>query len=96
MKLDAAGSNHGGIVLACSDDSHERTKIMERCYASLGSVGAPVTFGDGEWDLAAATRLGWRFVGVGKHLEGQCAVWLPDFRSMASLGLMQSYSADSA
>jgi len=96
MKLDSAGFNRDGVVLACSDDSHERTRIMEHCHASLGSAGTPVYFGDGEWDLAAASRLGWRFVGVGKRLEGKCAEWLPDLRSIDLLSLIQSDSADSA
>jgi FMN phosphatase YigB (HAD superfamily) len=41
-----------------------------------------VYFGDGEWDLAAARALGWRFVGVGSRLKGKCPDWIADFSSL--------------
>ena len=73
MKLVAAGYPIEGIALASSDDSHERTQIMQRCRALLPPTATTVYIGDGEWDLAAAENLGWRFIGVGNRLRGKCA-----------------------
>jgi phosphoglycolate phosphatase-like HAD superfamily hydrolase len=82
MKLDSAGFNHQGIALTCADLGHERTHIMRQCRELLQATRDTVYFGDGEWDLAAARALGWRFVGVGSRLKGKCPDWIADFSSL--------------
>jgi phosphoglycolate phosphatase-like HAD superfamily hydrolase len=81
MKLNSAGYDYDGIPIATSDDSHERTAIMKHCRAMLDPSIPTVYLGDGEWDLVAAERLGWRFIGVGERLSGKCAHWIRDFHS---------------
>jgi phosphoglycolate phosphatase-like HAD superfamily hydrolase len=81
MKLNAAGFDCDGIPMATSDDSHERTAIMKHCRAMLDPSISTVYVGDGEWDLVAAERLGWRFIGVGERLSVKCPHWIRDFHS---------------
>ena len=35
--------------------------------------------GDGEWDLEAAAKLRWGFIGIGDRLKGKTDVWIEDF-----------------
>lgn len=79
MKLDSAGYEYAGVPIATSDDGHERTIIMGHCRGKLAPTTSTVYIGDGEWDLVAAKRLGWRFIGVGERLRGKCREWVPDF-----------------
>jgi beta-phosphoglucomutase-like phosphatase (HAD superfamily) len=91
MKLVAAGYPIDGIAFASSDDSHERTQIMQRCRAMLPPTTSTVYIGDGEWDLAAAESLGWRFIGVGNRLRGKCASWMADFASLDTIERLQGF-----
>jgi beta-phosphoglucomutase-like phosphatase (HAD superfamily) len=79
MKLNAAGYDLEGVCLASSDDSQVRTGIMEHCRSMLPPTQTTTYIGDGEWDLAATTALGWHFIGVGERLRGKCPDWIPDF-----------------
>ena len=84
MKLQRAGISTEGIVLASSDDSVERVGIMNACLDRLGgSAEHAVYVGDGIWDLEAARRAGWSFVGVGRKLQGRCTTWIADFTDPA-------------
>jgi phosphoglycolate phosphatase-like HAD superfamily hydrolase len=79
MKLASAGYDVSGIPLTSSDDAHERVHIMEQCRSLLPATAVTLYVGDGDWDKRASERLGWRFIGVGTRLRGQCEHWLPDF-----------------
>lgn len=79
MKLARAGYDVSGIPLTSSDDAHERVRIMEQCRALLPETAVTIYVGDGEWDKRASELLGWRFIGVGSRLRGNCQHWLPDF-----------------
>ena len=58
---------------------------MRHCRERLPESTRTVYVGDGEWDVVASAALGWDFVGVGRGLEGRCAVWFPDLRSSPRL-----------
>ena len=83
MKLEHAGFNLEHAVLASSDDSEERTGIMQKCLDILDALGNSfqriVYVGDAEWDVQATRDLGWHFIGVGPRLMGRCAYWIEDF-----------------
>jgi phosphoglycolate phosphatase-like HAD superfamily hydrolase len=81
MKLESARIPYAGVPLASSDDSHERVRIMQCCRRSLPPTASTIYMGDGEWDQLAASRLGWRFIGVGKGVRGVCSEWISDFTS---------------
>jgi phosphoglycolate phosphatase-like HAD superfamily hydrolase len=70
-KLRNAGIDVDDLAFASGDDCESRTEIMARCCeraALLSGVDQFRTvtyFGDGVWDVEAATKLGWQFIGVG-------------------------------
>jgi phosphoglycolate phosphatase-like HAD superfamily hydrolase len=71
LKLSTSGFPVAGIPLATSDDHFERQQIMLHALRQLGGVFDTVTYyGDGHWDAVAAETLGWRFVPVGRKLNG--------------------------
>ena len=71
LKLRSAGIDFEGLPLVAANDHHERTVIMEKALARLGSDFASVSYyGDGPWDRAACAALGWQFVAVGTELDG--------------------------
>lgn len=71
LKLTSAGFPLDGIPLATSDDHHERARIMRHALSQLPHPVRSITYyGDGEWDVAATSRLGWNFVPVGAKLGG--------------------------
>lgn len=79
MKLDAAGLSEPNIPMASGDDAHSRIEIMQICASRMeSSISNFIYVGDAEWDLRAANELGWKFIGVGKRLEGKCKIWVPD------------------
>jgi FMN phosphatase YigB (HAD superfamily) len=70
-KLVSAGFPLEDIPSASADDYQERTQIMMHALGQLEGPFTSVTyFGDGLWDRAAATQLGWKFVAVGPKLGG--------------------------
>ncbi len=71
LKLKSANFDLSQFPLATSDDSFERTKIMELALSRLGSKFHSITYyGDGPWDRDACLALGWNFVAVGVALGG--------------------------
>ena len=71
LKLSTSAFPVAGIPLATSDDHLERQEIMLHALRQLGGVFETVTYyGDGHWDAEAAKVLGWKFVPVGKKLNG--------------------------
>ena len=79
MKLNAAGFLGLNFPMASSDDAHSRTDIMEICVSRMEfPIKRFVYVGDAQWDLRAAEKLGWEFIGVGKRLEEKCDIWVPD------------------
>ncbi|MBN1833370.1 MAG: HAD family phosphatase [Deltaproteobacteria bacterium] len=79
MKLDAAGFSELNFPMSSSDDALSRTDIMEICASRMGfPIERFVYVGDAQWDLYAAEKLGWEFIGVGKRLQGRCDIWVPD------------------
>ena len=82
MKLEAAGLSDLNLPMASADDDHSRTEIMQICASRMeSSISNFVYVGDAEWDLRAANKLGWQFIGVGTRLEGKCDIWIPDLRN---------------
>ena len=79
MKLKHAGFDLNNLVLASSDDSDERTAIMQKCLNTLGNSFHRIVYaGDAEWDVQATRELGWHFIGVGPRLKGKCEHWVED------------------
>lgn len=71
LKLESANFDLSQFPLATSDDSFERTEIMQLALSRLGSEFHSITYyGDGPWDRDACLALGWNFVAVGKTLGG--------------------------
>ena len=75
LKLRAAGLPIG-LLLASSDDSHDRSEIFNvaRARAVAMSPIQPdrtVLVGDGIWDIRVARRFEWPFVGVGGGRRGE-------------------------
>lgn len=71
LKLTSAGFPLTGVPLATSDDHHERAQIMRHALSQLPRPVRSITYyGDGEWDAAATSQLGWNFVPVGAKLGG--------------------------
>jgi len=91
LKLASAGYSLPGVPLKSSDDHQERTGIMTLCRNELAPEGHTVYVGDAEWDLQAAAKLGWGFVGVGQALRGRCTRWTEDF---ASEDALQCFTAE--
>jgi phosphoglycolate phosphatase-like HAD superfamily hydrolase len=84
MKLDAAGFSKFSFPMSSSDDAHARTDIMRICASRMEStIDDFVYVGDAEWDLRAAKKLNWKFVGIGKRLEKKCDNWVPDLTKKA-------------
>lgn len=82
MKLEHAGFDLQHVVLASSDDSDERTAIMQKCLHALGNSFQRIVYaGDAEWDVRATRELGWHFIGVGPQLKGRCTHWVENFSS---------------
>jgi phosphoglycolate phosphatase-like HAD superfamily hydrolase len=80
MKLAHAGIPFENLVLTSSDDSFDRVEIMSACLQRLGGTPERAVYvGDGQWDLEASRRAGWRFVGVGEKLKGVCVPWVANF-----------------
>jgi len=68
LKLDFAGIDLQGIPFASASDAPKREQILEiairRAIAEIGSTPKTVTYvGDAPWDVAAASRMGLRFIG---------------------------------
>ena len=92
FKLQAAGLADLPMPLASADDAPGRTGIMLAALGALEAGGRaetrPVYIGDGPWDVAAASELGWGFIGIasGRRATALRAAGaghvLEDFRTM--------------
>lgn len=86
MKCAAAGIDMSGIPLTTSDDSDDRTEIMQLCLERMNGPFLKIVYiGDGVWDRDACGKLGWKFVGIGDKLQGKCDLWFEDFRQRDAL-----------
>jgi phosphoglycolate phosphatase-like HAD superfamily hydrolase len=82
MKLQSAGFSVDETTLFSCDDHHERIGIMECCKNRIAQNGNDIVYvGDGEWDLEAAAKLRWGFIGIGDRLKGKTEVWIEDYFS---------------
>ncbi len=76
LKLAALGIKHRGIPLATSDDDEYRTFIIKKAISesqnaySKTSFESIIYFGDGLWDLKAATEADTKFIGVDYKRKG--------------------------
>ncbi len=71
LKLSTSEFPVAGIPLATSDDHFQRQEIMLHALRQLGGIFETVTYyGDGHWDAEATKALGWKFVPVGRRLNG--------------------------
>ena len=72
LKLRLAGLDRFDLPLASADDAQAREEIVAhgvRLAAARGAFNGTVLVGDRPWDLAAARRYGFGFVGVGDGCE---------------------------
>ena len=82
MKLGSAGFDVEEIPLFSGDHHYERMEIMKSCKDFISPHENSVVYiGDGIWDLQAAEKLNWGFVGIGESLRGKASVWTPNFIS---------------
>ncbi len=71
LKLESARFDLSHFPLVTSDDSFDRTEIMQLALSKLGSEFQTITYyGDGPWDRDACATLGWKFIAVGSALGG--------------------------
>ncbi|KXF83260.1 HAD family hydrolase [Enterovibrio coralii] len=71
LKLESAGFETDGLILASSNDHHSRIEIMNTARLQADSTGlVPVTyFGDAAWDVKACETLGVNLVVVGNRVK---------------------------
>jgi phosphoglycolate phosphatase-like HAD superfamily hydrolase len=69
-KLEICGLAVGGVPIATSSDSHDRTEILRLAIARSGFPERVVYLGDREWDRRAAAELGVGFIALGGHVPG--------------------------
>ena len=71
LKLDVAGIDKSGMVLATSSDHYERIEIMKIAEKKAGNYPfvTKTYFGDRAWDKEASRTLGYNFVLVGNQIE---------------------------
>ncbi len=82
MKLKSAGFSVDETTLFSCDDHHERIGIMKCCQGRIAQNCNDIVYvGDGEWDLEAAAKLQWGFIGIGDRLKGKADVWIEDYFS---------------
>jgi phosphoglycolate phosphatase-like HAD superfamily hydrolase len=76
LKLRHAGLWRPGLPFASASDARARDEIMLLAAGQAATGGgvpgfeSAVYVGDGPWDLRAARRLGWGFIGVGAGEAG--------------------------
>jgi phosphoglycolate phosphatase-like HAD superfamily hydrolase len=70
LKLDHCHMQSPDVVIATCDDAYSRENIMEIAYerscqkGKISGFEKTVYFGDGEWDVEAASHLGFDFIGI--------------------------------
>jgi phosphoglycolate phosphatase-like HAD superfamily hydrolase len=77
-KLRHADIDVDGLAFASGDDAESRTAVMVLCRDRAEILSnnvdrfVTVTYvGDGVWDAKAATKLGWRFIGIGSGRQAE-------------------------
>lgn len=80
VKLQTAGFNWGETFISSSDGHHTREGILEHGRKSIGAEDV-IYFGDAIWDVKTTSNLGWKFIGIGEKLRGECKHWFPDYIS---------------
>ncbi|MEZ5945057.1 MAG: hypothetical protein R3C18_27030 [Planctomycetaceae bacterium] len=71
LKLTTSGFPVDGVRLSTSSEYEERVSIMRAALTGMSrTLGSVTYYGDGVWDKAAASELGWNFVSVGITLNG--------------------------
>ena len=72
FKLQAAEIDIKGIPLATADDAVSRTAILQKALDRALRINSRtgydkiVSVGDGRWDVEAAQKLGFAFIGIGR------------------------------
>ncbi len=80
MKMRSAEFSINKSFLFSSDSHYKRINIMKLCKNSISSEEDKMIYvGDAEWDLKAASELGWGFIGIGQRLKGKTEPWISDF-----------------
>ena len=78
LKLKETGYSFNSSLVASSDDSIERKKIMvtslekAKKYYKFKDIEKIYYFGDGIHDFEACEKLGWNFVGIGEEVKELC------------------------
>jgi phosphoglycolate phosphatase-like HAD superfamily hydrolase len=92
LKLRAIGVDVDATALATSTDAHTRVEILELAVSRApGRHTRVVSIGDGVWDVDAARKLGWPFIGIGTGTRAErlrkagATVVLPDLLDTATL-----------
>ena len=63
---------------------------MECCKNRIAQNCDDIVYvGDDEWDLEAAAKLQWGFIGIGDRLKGKATAWSEDYFSEHFLGCLQ-------
>jgi phosphoglycolate phosphatase-like HAD superfamily hydrolase len=76
-KLRHADIDVDGLAFASGDDAESRTAVMALCreraeiLSNLNKFVTVTYIGDGVWDAKAATKLGWRFIGVASGRQAE-------------------------
>ena len=71
LKLESAGFPVNDMRVATSSEFEDRVSIMRAALSGAPPGISKITYyGDGVWDRAAASQLGWQFVPVGRTLGG--------------------------
>jgi len=82
LKLEHAQLPLVNFPIASSNDSHERTKIMQSAHQKAKSAYQTQQFdsivyvGDGPWDIQATSDLAWDFIAIASNYsENQLTSW---------------------
>ena len=76
LKLTSAGIDIRDLTICSSSDHYSRTQIMRMSEQSHQGVSfdSKTYFGDGAWDRAASSELGYRFILLGNALKWHPAI----------------------
>lgn len=88
IKLEASGISYSGIPIASASDHYDRTEIMKLAKKLSGDheYQSVTYFGDGPWDLKAATQLAYDFILIGNRIS-----FTPSFNDYSNAESMLNY-----